>query len=70
MKFAGKWIQLETIIQSEVTQTKKAMHVCTHLQINSNHKAMDIHTTLHRPKNAKQERRFKCAWHSLTYKGE
>ena len=30
MKFAGKWIQLETIILSEVTQTKKAMHVCTH----------------------------------------
>ena len=53
MKFADKWIQLETIILSEVTQTKEAMHVCTHLQININHKVMDIHTTWHRPKNAK-----------------
>ena len=53
MKCAGKWIQLETIILGEITQTKKAMHVYTDLQININHKIMDIHTTLHRPKNAK-----------------
>ena len=33
MKFVGKWIQLETIILSEVTQTKKVMHVCTHLKL-------------------------------------
>ena len=68
MKFVGKWIQLETIILSEVTQTKKDMHVCTHLQINSNNKAIHIHTTLHRPKNAKQEGRSKCAWCNLTQK--
>ena len=37
MKFADKWIQLETIILTEVTQTKKAMQVCTHLQIASMH---------------------------------
>jgi hypothetical protein len=26
MKFAGKWIELENIIQSEVTQTQKDTH--------------------------------------------
>ena len=26
MKFAGKWIELENIMLSEVTQTKKDMH--------------------------------------------
>ena len=50
IKFSGKWIQLETVILSEVTKTKKAIHVCTHLQINIKHKVIDIHTTLHRPK--------------------
>ena len=34
MNFAGKWMELENIILSEVTQTQKDMHgmmVCTHL---------------------------------------
>ena len=26
MKFSGKWIELENIIQSEVTQSQKDMH--------------------------------------------
>jgi hypothetical protein len=26
MKFAGKWMELESIILSEVTQTQKVMH--------------------------------------------
>jgi hypothetical protein len=30
MNFAGKWIQLDTIILSEVTQIQEDMHVCTH----------------------------------------
>ena len=50
MKFAGKWIQLETITLSEVTQSKKVMNVCNHLQINITHKVMDIHITFHRHK--------------------
>ena len=53
MKFVGKWLQEETIILSEVTQTQKAMHVCTYLQINITHKVMDIHSTPDRPQNAK-----------------
>jgi hypothetical protein len=30
LSFAGKWMELENIILSEVTQTQKDMHVCTH----------------------------------------
>ena len=70
MNFAGKWIQLETLILSEITQTKKALHVFMHLQININYKIMDIHTTLHKPKDAKQEGRSKCAWLSHKQKGK
>ena len=32
MNFPGQWIQVETIILSEVTQKQNDMHVCTHLQ--------------------------------------
>ena len=38
MNFAEKWVQLETNIWNEVTQAQKDMHVCTHLQVNNNHK--------------------------------
>jgi hypothetical protein len=30
MKFLSKWIELENIILSEVTQTQKTCMVCTH----------------------------------------
>ena len=30
MKFLGKWMDLENIILSEVTQTQKMNHLCTH----------------------------------------
>jgi hypothetical protein len=55
MNFPGQWIQVETIILSEVTQKQNDMNVCTHLQVNINHKVQDIHTILHRPKEARQE---------------
>ena len=31
MNFAGKWMELENIILSEVTQTQKDMHSIVHL---------------------------------------
>ena len=31
IKFAGKWMELEKIIQSEVTQTQNEYMVCIHL---------------------------------------
>ena len=30
MKFLGKWMDLEGIILSEVTQSQKYKHICTH----------------------------------------
>ena len=30
MNLAGKWIQLHTIILSDLSQTQRDMHVCTH----------------------------------------
>ena len=38
MTFGEKLVQLETNIWNEVTQAQKDMHVCTHLQVNNNHK--------------------------------
>lgn len=55
MNFSGQWIQLQTIILSEVTQKQNDIHVCTQLQVNINHKVQDIHTLFHRPKESKQE---------------
>ena len=55
MNFPDQWIQVETIILSEVTQKQNDMNVCTHLQVNINHKVQDIHTIFHRTKEAKQE---------------
>ena len=55
MNFAGQWSGVETIILSEVTQKQNDMNICTHLQVNINHKVQDIHTIFHRTKEAKQE---------------
>ena len=55
MNFPGQWIQVETIILSEVTQKQNDMNICTHLQVNINHIVQDIHTIFHRTKEAKQE---------------
>ena len=55
MNFPGQWIQVETIILSEATQKQNDMNICTHLQVNINHKVQYIHTIFHRTKEAKQE---------------
>ena len=55
MNLAGKWIQLDIIILSEVSQTNKDMHVCTHLQMDNNHKVQDICMIFLRHEEAKQE---------------
>ena len=44
-KNAGKWLHLDIIILTEVYQTQKDLHVCSHLQMNNTHKVQDIHTT-------------------------
>ena len=50
MNFPGQWIQVETIILNEGTQKQNDMNICTHLQVNINHKVQDNHATIHRPK--------------------
>lgn len=47
MKLAGKWIKLENIILSEITQTQKDTHV------DISHKVQDNYVTIHRPKEGK-----------------
>ena len=57
MKFTGKWMELENIILSEVTQTQKKIHVlCSSVDIS--HKVQDTHAILHRPKEAKHQARM------------
>ena len=46
MNFAGKWMKLEVIILSEVTQSQKDMHRMYSLC----HETQDNHATIHRPK--------------------
>ena len=55
MNLAGKWIQLDTIILSELSQIQKDMHVCTRLQMYNNHKVQDIYMTFLGQEEAKQE---------------
>ena len=38
MNFLGKWMQQESMTQTEITQTQKDKQVCSHLQVNINHK--------------------------------
>ena len=53
MKFAGKWMKLENIILSEVSQTQRTCMVCSHLEIDIGHKVQNIHITSHKCKEAK-----------------
>jgi hypothetical protein len=38
MSFDGKWVEPETIIMGEVTQSQRACMVCSHLPVDINHK--------------------------------
>ena len=57
MKFLGKWMKLENIIQSDVTQTQKNTHGM-HSVINGyNPKAYNAYDTIYRPYGAWKEGR-------------
>jgi hypothetical protein len=51
MNFAGKWMELENIIQSEATQ--KDMYDMYSLIGRISHKVQNIHALIHQPKEAK-----------------
>ena len=47
MKVAGKWMELETTILSEVTQSQKDTHGM-YSRVNISHKIQDNHAEIHR----------------------
>jgi hypothetical protein len=47
MKVAGKWMELETTILSEVTQSQKDTHGM-YSRVNISHKIQDNHAKIHR----------------------
>jgi hypothetical protein len=51
IKFAGKQMELEKIILSEVAQTQKDTHGM-YSQVDTSHKVQNNHVTVHRPKAA------------------
>ena len=63
MNSAGKWMDLESIILSEVTQSQKDMHGMYSLILALKYR---YHGTLHRPKVAKQKGQYKKACLNLT----
>jgi hypothetical protein len=63
MKVAGKWIELENIILSEVIQSQKNTHGLTA-------KSWNTHGTTYRLYDGREEGRPKCGCLSATYKEE
>jgi hypothetical protein len=59
MKFSGKWMELENIILSEVTQSQNNTCAMYSLIVDISPKAQNNQDTIHRPHEA-QERRPKC----------
>ena len=57
MKFTGKWMDLENIIPSEVTQSQNSTHGMYSLISGYYAKSSD---TIHRPHEAQEEERPKC----------
>ena len=50
MNFASKWMQLENMILSKVTQTQRDVHNMYSLIVVICQKVQDIYDTTHRPK--------------------
>jgi len=59
MKFLHKWMELEKIILSEVTQSQKSTHGMHSLISSISPKAQNTQDTIHRPYEAQEERRSK-----------
>ena len=64
MKFLGKWMELENIILSEVTQSQKNIHSMHSSDISL--KAWNTQDTIHRPCEAQEEGRPKCGGFSTS----
>ena len=57
MKFLGKWVELENIIFSEVTQSQKNIHGMYSL---ISPEAQNTQDTIHKPHETQEEGRPKC----------
>ena len=55
MKSLGKWIELENIILSEVTQSQKNTHGIHSLISDSSPKALNTQDTIHRPHEGRRK---------------
>ena len=59
MKFLGKWVELENIILSEVTQLQKNTHGMNSRISGISPEVWNTQDTIHRPHEAQEERRPK-----------
>ena len=60
MKLLDKWMDLEDIILSEVTQSQKNTHGVPSLISGYQPKSWNTQDTIHRPHEAQEEGRPKC----------
>jgi hypothetical protein len=73
MNFSGKWMELENIILSEVTQSQKSSYGMYSLISDISPpppQAQNTHGTTHTPYETQEEGRPKCGCFSPTPKGE
>jgi hypothetical protein len=66
MKFLGKWMELENIILSEVTQSQKNTHGMNSLISGYYPEAQNIQDTIYRLHEAQEEGRPKCRYFRLS----
>ena len=55
LKFAGKWMELEETILSEVTQSQKDKHACTQSYMDFRHRAKDYQPTIYNAREASKQ---------------
>jgi hypothetical protein len=70
MKFLGKWMELENIILSEVTQSQKNKHCMYSLISGYYEKAQNTHDATYRPSEVQEEGRPKCGCLTPSQKGK
>ena len=62
MKFLGKWVELENIILSEVTQSQKNRHGMHSLTNGYTQKLRNTQDTIQRPHEDQEEGRPQCEY--------
>jgi hypothetical protein len=62
MKLISKWIELESIILSEVTQSQKNTHGMHSPIVDISPEAQNTQDTIHRPNEAQEDGRPKCGY--------